>query len=108
MCKEIKLSQGFVTIVDDDNFGLLNRWKWFAKFGGTGGRPYAARSIKVNTQVKTIRLHRLITNAPSGTEVDHRNGDTLDNRRENLGVVSKAENLSNRYSNKTPERSQKP
>lgn len=45
---------------------------------------------------KKIRLHRLITNAPKGLVVDHINGNTLDNRRENLRVCTQKENTQNR------------
>jgi len=37
-------------------------------------------------------MHRVITNAPDGMVVDHKNGDGLDNRRVNLRVVSQADN----------------
>jgi len=44
---------------------------------------------------KREMLHRLIVGAPVGEVVDHINGDTLDNRRSNLRVCSRAENLWN-------------
>ena len=40
-----------------------------------------------NSTTKLL-MHRYIMDAPKGKEVDHINGDTLDNRRENLRVVS--------------------
>ena len=43
---------------------------------------------------KRVRLHRLIMNTAS--IVDHINGITLDNRRENLRVATHAENMQNR------------
>ncbi|MFF2886678.1 HNH endonuclease [Paenibacillus sp. NPDC057967] len=41
-------------------------------------------------------LHRFLTNAPPGKEVDHRNHDTLDNRAANLRVCTGRENRQNR------------
>ena len=40
-------------------------------------------------------LHRLISNAPKGKDVDHINGNTLDNRRVNLRIVTRQQNLMN-------------
>jgi hypothetical protein len=42
-----------------------------------------------------FRLHNLILNPPRGFIVDHINGDTLDNRRCNLRIASKAQNARN-------------
>lgn len=41
-------------------------------------------------------LHRWLVSAPKGMEVDHINHDTLDNRRENLRVITTAQNQQNR------------
>lgn len=49
---------------------------------------------KSNT--KSVFLHRFITDAPKGMVVDHINHDTLDNRDENLRIISHCENLQNR------------
>lgn len=40
-------------------------------------------------------LHRLIANPPTGMVVDHINGDMLDNRRENLRVCTRQQNMMN-------------
>jgi HNH endonuclease/AP2 domain len=42
------------------------------------------------------RLHRVLTGCPKGSDVDHINGDTLDDRKSNLRVVSRQENQRNR------------
>ena len=44
----------------------------------------------------TLQLHRLIMNTPKGMHTDHINGDTLDNRKENLRVATREENGRNR------------
>lgn len=44
---------------------------------------------------KTVRLHRLVTKALKGQVVDHINHNTLDNRKENLRIVTVTENSRN-------------
>ncbi len=97
--KVIPLTQGFFTVVDEEDFEKYGHLKWFAKIGGTDGRPYAARSFKNGNSYGTMRLHREIMDAPPGHEVDHENCDTLDNRRGNLKIMTKEENCHKRWNN---------
>lgn len=59
--------------------------------GGEGGKRYVHR----NVGGRTTYLHRLIAGAAAGQYVDHRNGDTLNNRRHNLRICSQSQNLAN-------------
>ncbi len=66
------------------------------KHGTSGGVPrfYVACGSR---STGTHRLmHRIVARAPDDTEVDHINGDTLDNRRANLRCVSRQDNQWNR------------
>jgi hypothetical protein len=57
---------------------------------------YGSGSVAAGRERKCIKLHRFITDAPDGFDVDHWNHDTLDNRRENLKVTTRSGNLMNR------------
>ena len=75
------------TIVDTQDYERLKRFKWRLRKDKT--TCYAITTYKGNT----VSLHRLLLNAPKGFEVDHINGDGLDNRRDNLRVVTHQENM---------------
>lgn len=83
----IPLTQGKFALVDDDVYEALSQHRWM--FGGSG---YAMRSSKS----KGIYLHREILRPTKGYEVDHINGDKLDNRSSNLRVCEKSGNQRNK------------
>jgi hypothetical protein len=94
--KEISLTQGKIALVDDTDYEAMASHKWHAiKAPYT---YYAARDILINGQWKRRSMHREILGLVRGDriEVDHRNGDGLDNRRENLRKCNDAENQRNR------------
>lgn len=93
--KEIPITKGKVAIVDDEDFEKLNQSKWFAHYNGQNW--YAKRSGWSNTKTKySVYMHREIMNAPSDMQVDHKNGDPLDNRKENLRLCTSYQNQHNR------------
>ncbi len=97
MVKEIPLTQGLTTIVDDEDFESLARFKWYAWFNK--GSPYAARDSRINEGRRRhrIHMHRVIAGTPKGLETDHKNHDTLDNRRENLRTCTHSQNMANQH-----------
>lgn len=90
--KSIKLTRGLVTFVDDDVYEWASKLKWYASSGDTV--IYALRKVsrKLDPTQRSIRLHREIMQPKHGLEIDHINGNGLDNRRENLRVVTRQEN----------------
>lgn len=96
----IKLTKGYSCEVDEDAPPEVFLFRWKAMVSGK--KVYAVRNvydgINPTTKKKIWRaclMHRLITRASPGTVVDHKNGNTLDNRRENLRVGSQRDNLAN-------------
>jgi hypothetical protein len=79
----LRITGNRISIVDDDDYVRFSKTKWHL-----AGKGYA--------KSEKGYLHRLIIDAPAGVEVDHVNGDKLDNRRCNLRLVSSSENKWNR------------
>lgn len=91
--REIKLTRGHVAIVDDEDFDELSKFKWHAM--PSRHYVYAARSEKVpGGRVLHHKMHRQLKGFPEGM-VDHANGNTLDNRRSNLRVCERGQNVAN-------------
>lgn len=98
MIKEIQLTQGEVALVDDEDFEWLNKWKWHV-MKEKGKIKKVSRSTKFSDGVeRNLFIHRLITGLQFGDkrQVDHINGNPLDNRRTNLRLCNAAQNCQNK------------
>ena len=96
--KEIQLTKGKVAIVDDADYErVMALGKWCCV--GTDG--YAGRTMRLGKKngkwiKRHLAMHRFIMNCPEGSQVDHINGDIMDNRKSNLRICSHSDNMKNR------------
>lgn len=93
--KIILLSQGKQAIVDAEDYDFLMQWKWSAG-KSTSGNFYATRSIYEPGSKTSVLMHRVILGSPAGLQVDHRDGNGLNNTRSNLRLATPAQNNRNR------------
>jgi len=81
---EIVTTKGARFVIDLEDVAKVSGKSWYIDSCGyavvAGGRS---------------RLHRLLLNAPKGTEVDHIDGDPANNRRANLRLCLHADNVKN-------------
>ena len=95
----ITLTKGYTAVIDATDVAMVAGRHWTAK-ESRDPRSGIINSVYAATGVATLRLHRLLMCAPDGYEVDHIDGDGLNNRRINLRVVTKSQNLQNRRPNR--------
>jgi hypothetical protein len=87
--KKIFLTQNKVALVDDEDFYEMNKHKWYFSTG------YAMFKDGYKKRHAT-QMHRLIMKCPKGFDIDHKNHNGLDNRRENLRICTRQDNMRNR------------
>lgn len=85
-----KNGKGKYALVDDEDFEYLNQFKWY--FNPTrhkSGNGYTQALVNG----KYPAMHTVIMKPPKGLEVDHRDGNGLNNQRNNLRVCTHAQNV---------------
>jgi hypothetical protein len=90
--KEIQLTKGYTAHVVDELYNYLMGFSWYA-LDDKRGHVYAVTNIRRRDgRYRNILMHRLIMKARKGQLVDHIDGNTLNNTRENLRICSHSEN----------------
>ena len=81
--KTIKLTQNRYALVDDEDYDKLNSLKWYYNGG------YARRATKTSWW---FMQWSILGKPQKGFVIDHINGVSLDNRKENLRFVTQFQN----------------
>lgn len=94
--KEITLTQGYVALVDDEDYEDLMRVNWYACI--CSGKVYARHSLPNS---KKIFMHRYLIKCEGKEQVDHIDSNGINNQRSNLRKCTHQQNVCNRSKAKT-------
>lgn len=96
-------NNGMAIQVDRPDLSLVEKYTWTAEavYHGRPGRWYALTRIRISRgKHSTLRMHRLILGDPP-YQIDHKDGNGLNNRKSNLRPATVQENGGNRGKNYT-------
>ena len=88
--RQIPLTKGQFAIVDDSDYEQLSKYRWCAQ--KRDNTYHAARRQRLHEGGAYVYMHRQIMGVESSVEVDHRDGNGLNNQRRNLRVCTSANN----------------
>jgi hypothetical protein len=93
--RRVKLTQGYYALVDDEDYQrVMAAGPWHAHVHKNS--VYAAHTgPRIRQKQKVLQLHTLILNVHHSIRVDHKDGDGLNNQKENLRVATRAQNAAN-------------
>lgn len=85
----VTLTRGYEAIIDAADVPLVEGWNWHASVNRNA--VYAKRKAGKTS----LLMHRVIMDDPDGFQVDHIDGNGLNNRRENMREATNAQNAHN-------------
>lgn len=102
--REVPLSQGMVALVDDADYEQVMAHTWSAHLEGTAyyavtmvPHPDGGQTPSGRDRRKTLSMHRLLLGSKLA-EIDHKDGNGLNNQRNNLREATRTQNARNRKS----------
>jgi hypothetical protein len=79
----------WLVMVDDEDYEFLSKFNWQVD-------KYNTVQTHKTDKINNTLIHRLIMNPPNGVEIDHIDGNRLNNRKSNLRFATSSQNKINR------------
>lgn len=95
-CRRIPLTNGQYSLVWETDYNRLTEWTWYALYAKSVSGYYACTSVLIGGKRKNVKMHHVIFNSVDLSSWDHKNHDTLDNRRSNLRPCTHSQSGANR------------
>lgn len=93
--RRIRLNCGHHAIVDVKNYERFSKYNWGSRKSRYS--RYALRRVRDGSgRQKIIYMHHCVIGRPKGFHIDHKDGNTLDNREANLRLATFSQNMRNR------------
>ena len=89
----VPLTHGFEAVIDASDAHLVEKYNWYVRQQRKAF--YAARADCSGPKQRMVMMHRQIMGEPDGKQIDHRDGDGLNNRRCNLREATNSQNTCN-------------
>ena len=97
---KIILSKDKIALIDNEDYDLINQYKWCAVWDNFNW--YAVTSLpRLNGSQIKLKMHQLIMGRIVDKEIDHKDGDGLNNQKYNLRFCTNMENQQNQKKCKT-------
>ena len=89
--KEVRLIQGQIALVDEEDYELVNPFRWHI---------FNVHRCSYAVTNNGILMHRLILGVSKGKMVDHKDNNGLNNQKDNLRECTHSQNGANRNPSK--------
>ena len=91
--KEVQLTQGYVALVDDEDFESVSKHCWHIRKSSNGRTVYARAYLQPSAvSKKQTAMHQYLTGK---VDMDHKDGNGLNNQRSNLRVATRSQQVAN-------------
>lgn len=94
----IELTRGDEAVIDAADVPVVEGYRWQTR--KAPHTSYALAKAPPGSATTHTAMHRLLLDAPRGKVVDHKDGDGLNNRRENIRLCDPKDNAKNRIESK--------